>query len=86
MSDILKWNSTVSNGNSSQTNSDDDLIESKNQVVKFIFLEDIFVLFDNIVEILKLSFQDDLDKFIVRISVGKVKIVCENLSVWNFSQ
>ena len=86
MSDILKWNSAVGDGNSSQTDSNDDLVESKNKVVKFIFLEDFFVLFNNVMEVFKLSFQDDLDKFIIRISIGKIQIICENLSVWNFSQ
>lgn len=56
MSNILKWDSAVCNWNSSQSDSDDDLIESENKIVKFVFLEDFFVLFNDIMEMFKFSF------------------------------
>jgi hypothetical protein len=48
-------------------------------------LECIFVLFNNIVEVLQLAFKHDLNQLVVRVCVLKVKIISENLSVRNFA-
>ena len=85
MSDVFQRNFAVSNGNSSQSDSDNDLIQPQNDIVKLVSLECIFVLLNNIVEILQLAFKHDLNQLVVRVCVLKVKIISENLSVRNFA-
>jgi hypothetical protein len=85
LSDVFQRNFAVSNGNSSQSDSDNDLIQPQNDIVKLVSLECIFVLLNNIVEILQLAFKHDLNQLVVRVCVLKVKIISENLSVRNFA-
>lgn len=85
LADVFKGNSAVSNGNSPQTYSDNDLVKSQNDVVEFISLEGLFILFDDRVEVFELSFKDYLNQFVVRVGVFEVELVCENLSVGNLS-
>ena len=84
--DIFEVDVGVSQGDPSQTNSEDDLVKSQDHGVESVFLEGGLVEFYYFVEILQLSLKYDLTEFVVRIDMCEDEGVWENLPVRYFSE
>lgn len=48
------------------------MIEPENDIIKFVSLEGLFVLLNQTIEILELSFKNYLNQFIVRIGIAEI--------------
>jgi len=84
--DICQRDARICEGNLTEPNADDDLIESEDDVVQAIFLEGGLVFFNGAVEVAELSLQHHLDQFVVGVNIGEDEHIRKDLSVGDFSQ
>jgi len=76
----------ISKGDLSEADTNDDLIEAKDQSIKSILLVGWLVMLNKAIKAVQLAFQNYLNQFVVRIDMCKHEAIRKNLSIGNLPQ